>query len=82
MIEWEIVDSMQEAMVFVGMDGRLVHADSYGTTVDFSALDKWYEQQQFAKQQLVQARDYYQQNPNYSPPVKIAFAYLRRRLGI
>ncbi len=77
---WEIEDSLQDAMVFVGSDGRLAHSDSYNTIVDYKALDAWYTKQTFGADDLGKASDYWKSNTNIGPCLKQVAYFIDRRL--
>lgn len=77
---WAIEDALQDAVVFVGLDGRLAHSDSYNTVVDYNALASWYADQTFGAEALSKASDSWKANSNVGPCLKQVAYYIDRRL--
>lgn len=68
----EVEDYLQQNSVFVnGISGKPAHQDSYMTIVDLDALNKCIENCPFDKNQVKKSIEYWLEDPNNQPPLKI-----------
>ena len=78
----EVEDSLQTADIFFnGLTGRRnCHSDSYGTCVDFATLETWWKTQKFEIEQIKFCVNYWKENPNMQPPLRLIAFTLERKL--
>lgn len=77
----EVEDSLQTADIFFnGSTGRRnCHSDSYGTCVDFAKLDAWWNTQKFEIEQIKYCVEYWKENVNMQPPLRLIAFTLERK---
>lgn len=78
----EIEDFLQDQGVFVSMhdNSRKCHQDSYGTIVEFDALDKAIHESEFPAGIILVALDYWREDLNVQPPLRIVASYWERAI--
>ena len=74
----EVEDSLIMAKVFINPRTRVTaNPDAYMTVVDFIPLEKWAKEKHFSNEHLQYCIDYWNNNVNVGPPLKIAATMIK-----
>ena len=81
-----IEDFFQHNAIFINGRGQTCHSDSYGTIVDFSALEKSLtllnEEFSPTKEDWIFHLSYWLGNPNMQPPLRLVALTIARKFGV
>lgn len=85
-VVWAMEDFLQHNKVFIsGIDGRTCHSDSYGTIVDYEALETAVkvlkDKFDLTLDDWKITLDYWLGNPNMQPPLKLVASYIQRKFS-